>query len=405
MKWTGKAEIETQVQKLWESGAILAEIAGAPSAFPYKLRLKTPASNEMPSSFDQVRSWATEFRKIPHVRIVEREFNHKVLGRNSLPAEVWLDSLEAAADFAGKNCECEKFREIIAISEEAHPLLIPWLQKYPLRALSYHKAWPLLLTIISWLKANPQPDIYLRQIDMPGIHTKFVERHFSILSELLDANLDHAPSVTESRNIGITGLRGFEQRYRFKSKPILVRFRTYRNHGHQLVDACDSSDIDNAIALESLKKTVMPAHTVFITENEINYLAFPLQPSTMVIFGSGIGVLGLLQSLEWLKEKNVIYWGDLDTQGFSILNKARKILPEIKSMLMDQRTLDAHLQMLVEEPVAVQFIETQFTRLTQEELNVCMRLKGLDNLTNARLEQERITWGFACEQIAKFNHH
>ncbi|MBA4075840.1 MAG: hypothetical protein C0508_12435 [Cyanobacteria bacterium PR.023] len=163
--------------------------------------------------------------------------------------------------------------------------------------------------------------------------------------------------------------------------------------------------MDNAIALESLKKTVMPAHTVFITENEINYLAFPLQPSTMVIFGSGIGVLGLLQSLEWLKEKNVIYWGDLDTQGFSILNKARKILPEIKSMLMDQRTLDAHLQMLVEEPVAVQFIETQFTRLTQEELNVCMRLKGLDNLTNARLEQERITWGFACEQIAKFNHH
>lgn len=402
MKWTGKAEIETQVQKLWDSGAILAEIAGTPSVFPYKLRLKTPASNEMPSSFDQVKSWATEFRKIPHVRIVEREFNHKVLGRNSLPAEVWLDTLEAATTFADKKYECEKFREIIAISEEAHPLLIPWLQKYPLRALSYHKVWPLLLSIISWLKSNPQPDIYLRQIDMSGIHTKFVERHFSILSELLDAELDRGSLTTEFNGIGTSGVRNFEQRYKFKSKPILVRFRTYRDKRQQVTDADYRSDIDNAIALESLNKSVFSANTIFITENEINYLAFPLQPKTMVIFGSGISVLGLLQSVEWLKEKTVIYWGDLDTQGFSILNKARRILPEIKSVLMDHETLTAHLPMLVDEPTAVQFSETQFTHLTEDELSVCLRLKGLENFANARLEQERISWGFACEQIAKF---
>ena len=34
-----------------------------------------------------------------------------------------------------------------------------------------------LLDVVTWLRAHPRPGIYLRQVDLPGIHSKFIERH------------------------------------------------------------------------------------------------------------------------------------------------------------------------------------------------------------------------------------
>ena len=36
---------------------------------------------------------------------------------------------------------------------------------------------------------NPRPNIYLRQVDLPGLHTKFIEAHRGVLAELLDLAL------------------------------------------------------------------------------------------------------------------------------------------------------------------------------------------------------------------------
>jgi hypothetical protein len=113
MGWTGRTELKHQVQKLWDGGALLAELAGAPSRLPLKLRLKTPTSTEMTSRFDEVRTWATEIRKMPHIRFVEREFNHKVLGRNALPAEAWVDCLASASAILDKKRECRIFQTIV----------------------------------------------------------------------------------------------------------------------------------------------------------------------------------------------------------------------------------------------------------------------------------------------------
>lgn len=58
---------------------------------------------------------------------------------------------------------------------------------------------------------------YLRQLDVPGADTKFIERHRGVLTEPLDSQLD--PSLVDR------AAPDFERRYGFRRKPGYVRFR------------------------------------------------------------------------------------------------------------------------------------------------------------------------------------
>lgn len=44
----------------------------------------------------------------------------------------------------------------------------------------------------------------------------------------------------------------------------------------------------------------------------------------------------------WLRNAQVVYWGDLDPSGLAILAGLRRSLPEVQSILMDDATLNLH---------------------------------------------------------------
>ncbi len=87
---------------------------------------------------------------------------------------------------------------------------------------------------------------------------------------------------------------------------------------------------------------------IFITENESNYLCLPELANTIAIFGSSYG-LQAIGGIEWVEQREVFYWGDIDTHGFAILNELRASLPEVKSLLMDSDALLAHESFWVSE--------------------------------------------------------
>jgi hypothetical protein len=88
-----------------------------------------------------------------------------------------------------------------------------------------------------------------------------------------------------------------------------------------------------------------PLHTcverVFVTESEINALAFPQVASDMVIFGAGYGINRLAQ-IERLRDLDIAYRGDIDTHGFAILGRLHAVLPTVRSLSMDTPTFQAH---------------------------------------------------------------
>ncbi len=96
-------------------------------------------------------------------------------------------------------------------------------------------------------------------------------------------------------------------------------------------------------------KLELPVTEVFITENEINFLAFPDVQAAMVIFGAGYGFENLA-SVEWLRNRVIHYWGDIDTHGFAILNQLRRYFPQAASLLMDRETLMEHQVLWGVEP-------------------------------------------------------
>ena len=136
---------------------------------------------------------------------------------------------------------------------------------------------------------------------------------------------------------------------------------------------------------------------VFITENEVNFLAFPPVANAMVIFGSGFGGLDRLCGIAWLQQRRVYYWGDIDTHGFAMLNQLRAYLPHVQSLMMDKATLLLHNDHWGHEP---QPHQRDLPRLTAAERDAYNSLRDNQIQPGLRLEQERIGFGWVQQALA-----
>jgi len=379
MSWTTPAELKAQVQKLWDRGLLLSTFYGSEEIFPKQLTLKKPSSRELSDSYSEVRGWIKRLDDAAkQYRIVWRSFKHPILGPNTIPDQIWIDSLDDALVLIGKRQEARQFAAMLKLTRDGQPSLLPWLAKRPLRALELAEEWPRILSIVAWRLKHPRPGIYQRQIDLPGVHSKFIEGHRGVLGELFDLVLP-----PEEIDVTATGAGGFCRRYGFQDKPLRVRFRIL---DPTLALFPTESDQDITVTQATFAQLKLPVTKVFITENEINFLAFPDVPEAIVIFGAGYGFENLA-SVEWLRNRVIHYWGDIDTHGFAILNQLRGFFPHAASLLMDRETLMEHQALWGVEPSPETGV---LTRLTGDESALYDQLRRDELGDYIRLEQERI---------------
>jgi hypothetical protein len=140
---------------------------------------------------------------------------------------------------------------------------------------------------------------------------------------------------------------------------------------------------------------IRPAH-IFIVENLQTGLAFHDLPGTVAIMRLGYAV-DVLGQLPWLQHAQCIYWGDIDTHGFAILNRARTYIPSLKSVLMDESTLLDHRDLWGEEKSQHHSIELAL--LTNVEQKLYQSLKSNQYGQQVRLEQERVRWDLAWTAV------
>ena len=132
-----------------------------------------------------------------------------------------------------------------------------------------------------------------------------------------------------------------------------------------------------------------------IAENEISYLCIDVSDDGIVFWGKGFNI-DSVGRLRWLVSADVLYWGDIDTHGFAILDRLRAWLPPARSVLMDRDTLIAHRERWVTEdrPAA-----SVLTRLTPDERDLYSELVAGGLGERVRLEQERIDWRWVEERL------
>ncbi|HTF44517.1 MAG TPA: DUF3322 domain-containing protein, partial [Terriglobales bacterium] len=317
--WTTPAEIRNEVERLWNSGRILAARLDDTGLFPYAPRLRRPDPAALTARFDEVRKWIRTLEQASKSAtgfgydIEWIELNHRQLGRNRLPARISVATEADAVRLIEKEHEAKRVADLTNATLARFPALAGWLARHPMIALAHAANWDRVLDVLTWFRDHPRPHLYLRQLDIPGVDTKFIEPRKGLLAELLDAVLP--PDAVDARFIGAGN---FEQRYGLAAEPVLVRFR--------LLDARlrlqDLSDL--TVPAPEFAQMRIAARRVFITENKINGLAFPAMADALVIFGLGYG-LARLSEAEWLQTKTLYYWGDIDTHGFAILDRLRAV--------------------------------------------------------------------------------
>jgi hypothetical protein len=384
--------------KLVQSGALDSGVTnedGAPIwqppiAFPYRLRLRRPPASALGSSFEAVRTWvrSLEAASRPETgvgfEIEWEDVNTRQLGRNRLPAALILPTLDDALAAIGRSADADRFGELAAATLARFAGLAGWIARKPLVLLEQHADWPRILDVLTWFVAHPRSGLYARQIDVRGVDTKFIEARKVLLGELLDF-VSPAHAVEQSA----IGAHQFELRYGLAAKPVLVRFRV----------------LDTALAIAGLTDLTVPASEfakldiaasrVFIVENEVTGLAFPELAGSMLIFGGGYGI-DRLATAQWLCSRTVVYWGDIDTHGFAILDRLRALFPQTNSLLMDRETLLTHRAQWSFEAMP-QTADLDGLDPKERALYDDIRFDRLG--LGVRLEQERIPFSYMCSAI------
>jgi len=389
MSWTTPADLRAQVQRLWDRGDLLRAAISDAVLWPLRLNLKAPSVADLSDRFEAVRDWVRTVAETPQVRIEWREWNHRVQGTQRLPAAAWLDSLQDALAFISKARQAQRFETLWQQTASAQQALLVWLSRRPIQALDLADRWERLMAVVAWLQAHPRPGVYLRQVDVSGVDSKFIEAHRGVLTELLDLALP--PEVVDT---GASGVAQFSRRFGFLDKPARIRFRLLDPALHSLPGCAALPDI--TLDAASFAALALPIERVFITENETNFLAFPGMARAIVVFGAGYGWEALARTT-WMYRCRLHYWGDIDTHGFAILDQLRGHFPHATSFLMDRETLLAHHSHWGEEPEPARH---DLSRLTTEEAAVYDDLRFDRHQPRLRLEQERIGFGWVCDRLA-----
>lgn len=300
-------------------------------------------------------------------------------GDQNLPVRVVIETPQDLLRLIGKEEEFEHFQQDITLIRTCMPQLNEWLLRYPQRVIEQHKAWPDLLKVCTYFLEHPQRYVYIRELPIT-VHTKFIEQHRNILQELLKYLLPADSLQLEAPT--------FERRFGLREDEPLVRIRFLDN---QLLTQYALPFTDISLPLSQFASINLQDQFCIVTENKMTFLTLPALCRTFAVFGGGF-MVNNLANLSWLSSCPILYWGDLDAQGFQILSQLRSLFPRVISMMMDEVTLHTFAAFqVVGTPCPIQHVPY----LTEEEHLLFTRLAK----ENIRLEQERISHTYALSYI------
>lgn len=312
----------------------------------------------------------------------------RLQGRQSLPDRIYFETQADFLQFLGKEKEFRAFTaDVDRLKNGLGERIGPWLLSNALQVIKHHGQWAGLISVCQYFLEHPKPGLYIRELPI-DVHTKFIEANKAILTRLLDFLL--LPAMIHS------GEKQFERRYHLKYQEPLVRLRFLDGHG---VGGLFAGVSDMALPVSQFAGLSPSCRTVFVVENQMNFLCFPVVSDSIVIWGRGFAADNL-KAAAWLKEKPLVYWGDIDVHGFQILSLLRSHFPQVISLMMDEQTFTAFSEFAVTGPVTRVMCPGH---LNSAELDLYRKL--LDRCAGNRLEQEKLSHTYVHDQVERlFNN-
>lgn len=356
---------------------------------PY-VPLRFPAG-KAPDAFSPLRAAVQQLQTMAKAQrgygyhIETRQQQTRLLGMQTRPVAVVFETAEDFLCFIEKEHEFQAFQQDATLIREQLPQLTNWMERYPKKVIAQHMFWPGLLIVCQYFLEHPQPELYIRELPI-NLHTKFVEEHRGILGELLEALLPAETILPDAPT--------FQRRFGLREGEPHVHARFLDD---QLGKQYGLPLNELSTPCSQFARLQFKGHCCLITENKMTFLTLPPLSHTFAILGGGFSV-SVLAAIPWLNQCPIIYWGDLDAQGFQILSQLRSLFPNVVSLMMDEKTFRTFTPFHVEgTPCTVK----QLPHLTQEEHILFFSLAE----QTLRLEQEHINHAYALACIQECFQH
>ncbi|KLU05670.1 hypothetical protein RISK_002302 [Rhodopirellula islandica] len=301
--------------------------------FPHRIPANLTPSQDLSKAIAEVESLREHSKRTigSGYRIEWKSRRSRTHGQNDFPDAVFVDTMDDLVELSDRVGDWKSLQLAVATLRDRQPRLEDWLRagtNWKL-ILELSDVLPDLLSILDHMLLHPRPDCFARELPV-AVSTKLIEQHRRRLAIWLDLLLP--PDAIDFR----FGHDQFEPRYglRYARPHYLLR----------VLDEALQHDLglpfdELSLPAESIDKLPARDQRVIIVENKVSLLSLPLMRRTLALGGLGNGVTQLSE-ISWLSKCKVIYWGDLDADGFRILDRLRVILPHVESRLMDRSIVE-----------------------------------------------------------------
>ena len=284
------------------------------------IALGQPTATTLSAQWQEARDWALEWRRLSLPAAAELKWTSRrlVRGEQSLPTHLRLATLSSVADFAGEDWprRLELLRDRWSAIRDAVPATA---NSSILRRIS---GWTdvdfeILLAVVDWFSTNDASGLTPRQVSVDGMQGKWLDRHHSLVSALAG-----------KAELGLV------------TRPTRVHF-TYLDPAHR---SFGGRTHDSFTIGDNVRLPYQPS-IVVILENKDTAVLFPALKGAIAIEGNGDAAPRLLPQLPWIRSAaKVIYWGDMDSRGYEIVDRLRLAGIPVQTILMDQNAYDEYEQ-------------------------------------------------------------
>ncbi|MBS5492316.1 MAG: hypothetical protein KHX35_08105 [Sutterella wadsworthensis] len=368
------------------------------TTWPWVVPLGRPTERDVLTDARSVLAWRdawVDAKVLGDFEVETDVIAWRAIGTQTVPVRVLFVNTKAIAKVAGL---LPLWTQVVTRAKR-FVALWPGIEEAMVREWAMLADWSddavlALERVLTWFVDHPKSGLYLRQLPIEGVDTKwFTEPRKKVVQRLLVAireAKESVPLMAESSE-ALDPDTTFETVCGLKPLPKLIRGR--------LLDEVDQKVFyglsDLSLPLDEWAQLPLYPEIVFISENLQTGLAFEAHPKSVVFFGLGAGVTQLA-AIPWVRTARIIYWGDVDTYGLEILAHLRSVLPQTESVMMNRQTLEAFRGLAVAENRQASGAHVEHLRENEREVFDALKVGDLARL---RLEQERIPWPVARETL------
>lgn len=368
------------------------------TTWPWVVPLGRPTERDVLTDARSVLAWRdawVDAKVLGDFEVETDVIAWRAIGTQTVPVRVLFVNTKAIAKVAGL---LPLWTQVVTRAKR-FVALWPGIEEAMVREWAMLADWSddavlALERVLTWFVDHPKSGLYLRQLPIEGVDTKwFTEPRKKVVQRLLvairEAKVGAVLGTEPSEVLGPD--MTFETVCGLKPFPKLIRARLLDEVDQKLFYGLS----DLSLPLDEWAQLPLYPEIVFISENLQTGLAFEAHPKSVVFFGLGAGVTQLA-AIPWVRTARIIYWGDVDTYGLEILAHLRSVLPQTESVMMNRQTLEAFRGLAVAENRQASGAHVEHLRENEREVFDALKVGDLARL---RLEQERIPWSVARETL------